>query len=208
MQAYAAAVKKLILNSKFLFTYKEDETSVLFEKAIYTSPETIADCLIFSKSKGLIGVEIKTAHDSKARLRRQLHGYTLACDYTWVLIHDTKLAEVSDILEDYPSVGIICYNEIDDELVPGIVRLPLRVDIDHTYTYDLAWYSELHHLLKGMGNPKIRRKRDMVNWLAKKGSYAYKLYISQWVSGYIDSNRSFSVYDFRAREEDKQSSNK
>lgn len=202
MQVYATEVKKAILNSKFLFTGDDDKTSVLFEKEIDSQPggHTIADCLIFSRSKGLIGVEIKTAHDSKARLRRQLWSYTRVCDYVWVFIHDTKLYETMDILEDYPQVGIICYNEINDVITPGIIREPQHCDNQLALAYDLSWATELWHLIKQMpSHGRLRGKRAYINFLVRRGKPAYQAYINQWIDGYVAPDRRFSVYDFKER---------
>ena len=49
---YADSVKQLILDSPYLFTSKDDNTTVLFEKEIdgLSSKPTIADCLIFTRT--------------------------------------------------------------------------------------------------------------------------------------------------------------
>ncbi|QNO01308.1 endonuclease [Lactobacillus phage Lbab1] len=207
---YADSVKQLILDSPYLFTSKDDHTTVLFEKEIdgLSSKPTIADCLIFSHLRGLIGVEIKTAHDSKARLTRQLAGYSKVCDQVYVFIHDSKFTEVEDILEDFPHVGCICYTEIGDMLSPGIVKKALENPLkDSKVELDMLWSAELWDMCKLVSSIKhkkvvkykVSNKRKRIKFILDnmgidEGS---ELFIDFVIEGLLSPDRSFSCYNFR-----------
>lgn len=207
---YADSVKQLILDSPYLFTDKNDQTTVLFEKEIdgLSRKPTIADCLIFSHISGLIGVEIKTAHDSKARLRRQLTGYSKVCDKVYVFIHDSKFPEVEDVLEDFPHVGCICYTEVDYMLSPGIVKRaavnPLK---DSRVELDMLWSEELWDMCKLVASIKHKKvvkyktntKKKRINFIlstmgTNEGS---SLFVEFVIQGLLSPDRSFACYNFR-----------
>lgn len=209
--AYAKDVKQMLLNTPKLFVTDDDKTAVWFEKEIvgnYSTQHTIADCLIFSEEQGLIGVEIKSARDSNRRLRRQLTDYAKVCDYVWVLIHDTMLVEVEPILEDFPFVGVICYTEIDDKLVPGVVKAPNPSPSYNLKTaLDMLWSDELYTLAKQAAKDakrtippkyKLTQKRKRIDFITRMGEqFAHDEFIKLIVSGYKHPDRSFSTYDFK-----------
>ena len=209
--AYAGQVKELILKTPKLFVSDDDKTAVWFEKEIagnYSRSHTIADCLVFSEQQGVIGIEIKTARDSKARLRKQLADYAKVCDYVWVLIHDTMLPEVEPILEDYPFVGIICYSEVDDMLVPGVVKAPNpspKFELDTML--DMLWSVELYELDKRGAKDKRKRvppryklssKKKKIDFIKSMGEqFTHDEFVKLIVSGYKHPDRTFSTYDFK-----------
>lgn len=209
--AYAKDVKQLILNTPRLFVTDEDSTAVWFEKGIvgnYAVHHTVADCLIFSQEQGLIGVEIKSAHDSKARLRRQLTDYSKVCDYVWVLIHDLMLPEVEPILEDFPFVGVICYTELEDKLIPGVVKPPQPCPtVDTAQTLDMLWSDELYTLAKQAAKDakkpilpkyKLTQKDKRIKFITGMGdAFARDELMKLIISGYKHPDRSFNTYDFK-----------
>jgi len=211
--AYAGDVKQMILDTPRLFVTDDDNTAIWFEKEIvgnYSVQHTIADCLIFSEQQGLIGVEIKSARDSKKRLRRQLTDYVKVCDYVWVLIHDTMLPEVEGILEDFPYVGVICYTEVNDKLAPGVVKQAQpSPQFNLKESLDMLWSNELYVLDKQASlhsggkfrvppKYKITTKKGRIGFLTSMGEqYAHDEFMKLIISGYKDKDRSFDTYDFR-----------
>lgn len=205
---YADAVKEEILNSPKLFVNDDDVTSVLFEKALdlQFSGYSIADCLVFSEQKGIIGIEIKTAHDSKTRLRRQLGYYSNVCDYVWVFIHDTIFPEVADILEDFYYVGIICYQETENAIYPGIIRQAIHnPQVKLKSALSILWSVELWELIKKV-NPKhpykyqLKYQWQRIDYLLKQDPERVKqFYIEMFTRDGLNPDRGFSIYDFRRK---------
>lgn len=168
--AYEDDIKLFILKNRELFIKHDEEAVALFEKGIVHS-HTLTDCLIFSGETGLVGIEIKTAHDGKKRLRRQLKDYTAVCDYVYVLIHDVMYTEVQDILQEYAQVGIYCYNEIKGHLVVGLIRPAVYNRHNYATTLDTMWYTELRDMLSylcfehGKKIPKVHGKKGMEHYM-------------------------------------------
>lgn len=215
--AYAKDVKQMILETPKAFVSKDDVTAVWFEKEIVSThgrgDDTIADCLVFSVEQGLIGIEIKSARDSKKRLRRQLRDYSKVCDYVWVVIHDSMLPEVNDILEDYPHVGIMCYSEIALDsgktwLATGVVSQPSPSPAFNLRTaLDMLWSDELYELAKRMAKQrgvaimpkyKLSRKQARIDFIMRMGEqYAHDSFMALIASGYKSPERRFATYDFQ-----------
>jgi len=210
--AYADDVKEALLLNRDLFVQHEEDTSVIFEKTLdsyHRKQYTIADSLIFSSDKGLTGVEIKTARDSKKRLGRQLEGYTEVCDYVYLLIHDEMLNEVLEYTKLYPQVGIICYTELENRLVLGKVREAQYIEPDLKATLMLLWTSELwrlfvevhrklHIVVPPQARSKYSTKYKMAKWLADNApGVTHELFIQGVLKGQQDQGRTIPIYDFK-----------
>jgi hypothetical protein len=149
---YEGDIKKLILTKKRIFLGNTDYNStVLFEKGIVIG-STIADCLIFSEDQGIIGVEIKTVHDTTRRLNKQLRDYSLVCDYVYVLCHDNHIEKTEEILKKnkHHHVGILAYAEFKEDVILGIYK---KADKSPTKSVKMAfqmlWRDEIANLLGG-----------------------------------------------------------
>lgn len=172
--AYEADVKQWVLDNGYLFSSDKDAIAI-FEKLIY---RVRVDCLIMDKDK-ITGIEIKTNHDTNKRLEHQLKEYLLICDKVYVLVHDEMYPKVVDIVNEYPKVGIICYNEINNRIVGGL----LRGAKDNQPSYQsqlwrLLWGTETRSLAASQGLPvgKLSRRKVLNSYLLstlgpKKVSY-------------------------------------
>lgn len=146
---YEEDIKELILQKRHIFLKNEDSKStVLFEKGIVIG-STIADCLIFSE-EGIIGVEIKTEHDTTRRLNKQLKHYSLVCDKVYVLCHDNHVEKTEEILDknNHHHVGILAYTEFRGEAVLGVYKpATLSPTKDVRMAYQMLWKEEISQLL-------------------------------------------------------------
>lgn len=153
-------IKDFLLDKEEYFGDLGDNV-VLFEKRLSQTKDksvkpTIADALIISMNKGFIGVEIKTQNDSLTRLKRQLIGYSLVCDYVWVLCHDNHVKGVEDRLKRYKlsHVGIIAYTQFKGKVVGGIYKKPVyNVNKSAFHQLNILWKQELLKLVKPLNNP-------------------------------------------------------
>lgn len=146
---YEADIKELILNKKHIFLQSGQDSTVLFEKGIVIG-STIADSLIFSEEKGIIGIEIKTEHDTTRRLNKQLKNYSLVCDFVYVLCHDNHVEKTEGILvkNNFHHVGIIAYTEFRGSAVLGIYRKAVRSPLKKvTVAYQMLWKEEISNIL-------------------------------------------------------------
>ena len=142
--AYEADIQKMVLDNQTLFGTL-GASNVIMEKKL-PGRKVIADMLIFSSNKGIIGVEIKTAHDTTQRLNKQLDAYKKLCNQVWVVIADEQYDKVLAVLKRYnhDAVGIISYGQIGDKLYPGIMRRPhLPKEFDPKEAYRMLWKKEL-----------------------------------------------------------------
>lgn len=150
---YEKAVKQAVLDSKVFFSEMGDlgKTRVVFEKACGYG-ELIADCLIFTENKGIIGIEIKTAHDTLKRLSHQLDSYVKVCNYTYVFCHDSQLAGVQELLKSkglVNTVGIISYVEFEDDVVGGVVKQANYSKYYNLhYALEMLWKSQIYRILQ------------------------------------------------------------
>lgn len=141
-------IKQLILEKKNVFG-DIGENTIIFEKAIMQA-KTIADCLIMTENRGVIGVEIKTERDSTKRLNKQLGHYEQVCDYVYVLCHDDHVLKVEQILKRYNHghVGIMSYTEFRGEPILGIYKKPLRSPRKSAYhMLNILWKGEIIKIL-------------------------------------------------------------
>ena len=157
---YEADIKELILDKAHMFGDLGNNV-VLFEKALSMSKDrgvkkVIADCLVFSENRGVLGVEIKTERDSTQRLLRQLRSYALTCDFVYVACHDKHVAGVEKILKrhGFPFVGIMAYVEFKGTPMIGMYKEADRSpQKDVFHTLNMLWKVELLRLLSALKNP-------------------------------------------------------
>lgn len=148
---YEDDIKKVILEKRHLFISSDDRSTVLFEKGIVIG-STIADCLIFSGERGIIGVEIKTERDTTRRLNKQLKNYSLVCDYVYVLCHDNHVEKTEDILNKngHHHVGILAYTEFRGTPVLGLYKPPTESPTKAVkMAYQILWRDEINNILGG-----------------------------------------------------------
>lgn len=146
---YEQDIKDLILEKQHLFVSNTDASTVIFEKGIVIG-STIADCLIFSREKGIIGIEIKTERDSTRRLNSQLKNYSLVCDWVYVMCHDDHVEKVEDILtkNGHQHVGILAYTEFKGVAILGEYRSPKRSPYKRVnVAYQMLWKEEINNIL-------------------------------------------------------------
>lgn len=168
-QLYERAVKTLLLTKPHIFG-NLGNSSVIFEKAI-ASHSVIADALIFSENYGIIGVEIKTDHDSTTRLNRQLSAYKVVCDQVYVLCHDNKLEAVEKVLDRYnhDSVGIISYSTYEDEQALGIIKESYpATQYRPEAILDVLWKSEVRAIADVVSSPTKLTILEMKKKLGRK----------------------------------------
>lgn len=177
---YEDDIKKLILQKRHIFLKNENSRStVLFEKGIVIG-STIADCLIFS-DEGIIGVEIKTEHDTTRRLNKQLRNYSLVCDKVFVLCHDKHVDHVEEILKKYNHhhVGIIAYTEFKGEPVLGTYKQAIKSPFKKVeMAYQMLWRDEIANLL-GAFKRQVKTLEEMgytVDTAASRSNGLHGLY--------------------------------
>lgn len=144
-------IKNAVLHNKQLFTthYAMGQSLIIYEKRI--SKHVIADCLIFSSHMGIIGVEIKTEHDTLKRLPHQLDAYVRTCGFTYVFCHDSKVKAVNKLIEQkhYDCVGIISYEQYKGQPLAGLVKTAyFSPYVSSRGINYIMWHSELANLVK------------------------------------------------------------
>lgn len=157
---YEQQVKDLILSHESLFG-DLGRSSIVYEKAI-NSQSIIADCLIFTEKKGVIGVEIKTAHDTTRRLNKQLKGYSAVCRYVYVLCADSQLDAVENVITTYghSHVGIMCYDMFGESAVVGIYKPAMLSPNFSVYSLtDILWKQEIANILGQLKHPAKYREK-------------------------------------------------
>ncbi len=125
---YELDVKKKILSSPNLFG-NIGKHVVVSEKMV-AEFSVIADLLVFSENYGIIGIEIKTEHDSTQRLNKQLRAYEAISTETWVVVHDSLFEHVAKVLKNnnHPHVGVISYSVYKGDIIMGKVIEPTISD--------------------------------------------------------------------------------
>lgn len=130
MGKYEKELKQYILENRTLFG-NLGEAVVSFEVPMAYSKNkdvkrSIADVIIYSEKKAIIGVEIKSERDSTQRLNRQIKSLTLNCNYAYVMIHDKHYIKTKAIMDKYPNyykhIGIITYTKFKDKIIAGITK--------------------------------------------------------------------------------------
>ncbi|QDP43167.1 hypothetical protein Goe7_c01420 [Bacillus phage vB_BveM-Goe7] len=159
---YEAEIKELILNKKHIFLKNGKNSTVVFEKGIVIG-STIADCLIFSEDRGIIGVEIKTEYDTTRRLNKQLKNYSLVCDYVYVMCHDNHVEKTEEILtkNNHHHVGILAYTEFRGEAVLGVYKEPTPSPTKRArMAYQMLWREEISNIL-GSFKKQVKTLEDL-----------------------------------------------
>jgi len=150
---YELDVKQEILSRPELFG-NIGESRVVSEKSI-SEFRVIADLLIFSSNKGVIGIEIKTEHDSTQRLNKQLKAYEAICTEVWVIVHDSLYMEAERVIKrnNHPTVGIMSYNVINGEFFFGKIKdTSISTTFDVVHLMMILWKSELLHIARYVGS--------------------------------------------------------
>lgn len=145
---YEADIKKIILEKGYIFGLADYNKSVIiFEKGIVVN-STICDCLIFTED-AIIGIEIKTEHDTIRRLNKQLKNYSIVCDFVYTIVHDDHVEKVEHIIENnYPHIGIIAYSEFRGDPILGIYRVAGRSPNKNVkVAFQMLWKEEISNLL-------------------------------------------------------------
>lgn len=200
--AYEADIKELILNHKELFT-KDPNTAVIFEKAI-CGGNVIADCLIFTDTE-IIGVEIKTAHDTTKRLPKQLTDYLQVCDKVYVLTHDLMYPKVDEVLQSFPSVGLLTYAEVNDNIYVGKLKEAELNLPDFKMTLSMLWSSEIKKIGDSLapGNRvmpyKVSSKRARIRYLLSQygDDIPLRSLRNLFIAQDLDPGRTIPILDFR-----------
>lgn len=149
---YEKSVKQAVLDSKTFFRSLGDlgKSRIIFEKTCGYG-ELIADCLIFTENRGIIGVEIKTAHDTLKRLSKQLDSYVRVCNYVYVFCHDSHLEAVEALIKRkglVNTVGIISYIEFKDDVIGGVVKeAQPNSRYELTYALEMLWKKQIERVI-------------------------------------------------------------
>ena len=195
-------IKNSVLQNKSIFSHlgKLGNDLIVYEKKIYDG--VISDCLIFTQYQGIIGVEIKTQHDTLKRLPRQLDSYVRTCRYTYVYCHDSKVVKVKKLLKKkhYDFVGIISYTEFDKTPIPGIIQ---QAKVSPFLMYQgytsLLWKDELRKILyiatKTKQSDTIRKLKYKYNQLFPSLN-GEQLIANFYINNYTDPKKPLQRYHF------------
>lgn len=167
MKFYEQSIKELIQQKEHMFG-NLGRSRIVFEKALSftrdgTVKKVIADVLIFSEKRDLIGIEIKTEMDSTKRLLRQLRSYSVSCDYVYIACHDKHVPEIEKIIKrhQFHHVGIIAYTAINDTLMAGMYKEAVHSPTKSVYhTVNMLWKKEIIVLLSAWKNPAKTYARE------------------------------------------------
>ena len=165
---YEIDIKNLILDKQHMFG-ELGRSTIVFEKALSktkdnTVKKVIADCLIFSEERGIIGVEIKTEYDNTQRLLRQLRAYSLTCDFVYVAIHDKHVPKVEQLLKRHKleHVGIMAYSKFRDKPLIGMYKEALGSPGKSVYhALNMLWKQELLQILGTFRHPAPRIEAEL-----------------------------------------------
>lgn len=138
-------VKNIIANNILLGTHSLNTASMLSELRIGSNK---ADCVIINGHSTCY--EIKTKFDSLKRLPEQLLSYTSSFDKTYVVTHETHLAELLEIHESMPKFGILILNE--RKQLSRKIEAPLNTNFDTDlmfHTLRKEEYTEIAKLITG-----------------------------------------------------------
>ena len=157
-------LKQAVLQHISLYEYLGDlgRTKVIFEKSVNYG-KLIADALVFTDNKGIIGVEIKTEADTLRRLSHQLENYVEICQYVFVFVHSSHLAGVIRLLSKYHyyQVGIIVYDQFGTKVIPGLYREAyFNQEAKLYHALSLLWTKEIRSLLSIMYNQQQTVKAE------------------------------------------------
>lgn len=194
-------IKNSILHLQSIFPKnKLGKSLVTYEKTI--NFKTIADCLIFTEKQGIIGIEIKTAHDTLKRLSHQLDDYVQCCSYVYVYCHDSHLDEVTKLLskKQLNYVGIISYTEFNHKAIAGVIkRAKLSPALTSKGNTSLLWTSELKKIICKVEHDSAKyNRRELDNKFRSYFSVAKgnQLVSSFYLDGLTDSQKPLQRFYF------------
>lgn len=196
-------IKNSILHNKNLFDRygPVGDSLIIYEKTI--NWKTIADCLLFSSNKGIIGIEIKTEYDTLKRLPHQLADYIRVCKYTYVYCHDSHVKKVKELIKDNPEldcVGIISYEQFEEQAITGMIRRAKpSPKVTLRGTTSILWSSELNAILNAKTHTKEKRRRvDAENLFGEMFSKdnQQKVIAGLYIKGLLDSKKPLQRYHF------------
>lgn len=193
---YELDIKEFIIQNPQLFNAPEPST-IVFEKAL-SEFNVIADALIFSHQYGIIGIEIKTEHDTTKRLRKQLSAYKHIANEVYVLIHISQAKKVKEILamDRNETVGIISYAVFEGKIT-GVVEREARVpkEFRPKYILNVLWKEELLAIYKTMSNPQLFKIASEDHYLSMYDSYSTKVRHMRKTQLIVSLLREFNALD-------------
>jgi len=201
--AYEKDVKNLILHNKHVFAKGSVNQVAVFEKRI--TKKTRADCLIFSKENGLVGIEIKTDRDSTKRLFHQLRDYLEVCNYVYVLIHENMLEEVTKTIIELSDenimanrVGIVVYKEFKDRLILGTLIPAKAQQVNYKKLVNIVWSSECREMAQKVAKDygmilRVTSKAGMINFIQHHEDFM-SLIIDMYVRRNFDMDHKITTY--------------
>lgn len=185
------------------------ETSLVFEKRLTYSKKkeakrTVADALVFTDRKGIIGIEIKTSKqkDSTVRLKRQLKGYSLNANYVYVFCHDSQIRDVERVLRTEPNyfqhVGIVSYDTFKNKIVAGTYkRAQQNPHFSVYHALNILHKQEVADVLSAFDRPERTINReyglDIREGRKRKSSFGTKMTKPQLINNLISRVGSFEA---------------
>lgn len=206
---YEKDIKHYILDNPDLFKKdlgKFGNSSIVFEKRLTYSKQkqakkTRADCLVFTETKGIIGIEIKTERDSTVRLKRQLRSYLLNCNHVYVLCEDNQVAKVETILHAdkiFSCVGIIAYSTFKGKVIGGLYKSATYNTYFSPYlALNILHKQEVVDILSGFDRPEEFLNREL-DWNIPKGDYRPTSYGGRMTKPQLINNLRKRVGDAEA----------
>lgn len=226
---YELDVKSAILKHPEMFGNIGD-TKVISEKSIKEF-NVIADLLVFSSNKGVIGIEIKTEHDSTQRLNKQLRAYEAICTEVWVFTHDSLYNDVSKVLRanKHDTVGVFTYSVVKGNIFFGKMKnssISPSFKVDHLMM--VLWKNELLHIARSISGQTYTEKgiitsayygehrdghsssvtgrankRQLINYIKGRiGALAsYQVVVDMFVNEVKDPDKVIKYYYFKKVEE-------
>lgn len=164
-------IKNSVLHNESIFKASLGElgqSCILYEKKL--NKRVISDVLLCSSKQGVIGIEIKTIHDTLKRLPHQLASYSLVCNYVYVLCQDQLIEKVNNLLLDLQMdwVGIISYEEFEGTPILGLIKpATLSPQVNTKDSAKLLWRSERAKILKQLYDRQYYSKRSLAYYFNK-----------------------------------------
>lgn len=162
---YEDEIKNSVLHNQELFENDVGnlgQSCILYEKKL--NKRVISDVLLCSSTQGVIGIEIKTIHDSLTRLPHQLESYSLVCNYVYVLCQDQLIDKVKHLLSELKLywVGLISYEEFEDTPILGLIKsASLSPRVNTKDSSKLLWRSEQAKILKYLEESTYYNRRSL-----------------------------------------------
>lgn len=194
-------IKNSILHLQSIFpTRKLGKSLITYEKTI--NYKTIADCLIFTEKQGIIGIEIKTSHDTIKRLSSQLNDYVKCCSYVYVYCSDSLLDKVMNLLDKkhMSYVGVLSYTEFEHTPIAGIIRPAKQsAKLTNDGNTSLLWNSELNSIINRVEKTNNKyNHRELTNkfMMYFPGYKGNQLVSSIYLNNLTDSRKPLQKFHF------------